>query len=91
MCEIIYVNIGDIYIDVCIQILHIRISHIHYAEQVVEEAPCSTVEEDPEVKRLREQEAEAAAQRLAEAQELQQMEEDEEIRCVSNGWSVCAI
>ena len=49
------------------------------------------MEEDPEVKRLREQEAEAAAQRLAEAQELQQMEEDEEIRCVSNGWSVCAI
>jgi hypothetical protein len=85
LCEIIYVNIGDIYIDVCIQVLHIRISHIHYAEQVVEEAPCSTV------KRLREQEAEAAAQRLAEAQELQQMEEDEEIRCVSNGWSVCAI
>lgn len=52
--------------------------------KVVEEAPCSQVEEDPEVKRLREQEAEAAAQRLVEAQQLKRMEEEEEIRYVSN-------
>jgi hypothetical protein len=47
---------------------------------VAVEAPASAVEEDPDVKRLREQEAEAAAQRLAEAEQLKQMEEDEETR-----------
>jgi hypothetical protein len=50
--------------------------------KVVEEAPCSEVEEDPDVKRLREQEAVAAAQRLAEAEELKRMQDEEETRCV---------
>jgi hypothetical protein len=48
----------------------------------VEEAPCLEAEEDPDVKRLREQEAEAAAERLAEAEELKRIEDEEETRCV---------
>ena len=46
-----------------------------------EEAPRSEIEDDPDVARLREQEAEAAAQRLAEAEELNRLEEEEETRC----------
>ena len=61
--------------------------------KAVEKAPCSQAEEDPDVKRLQQQEAEAAAERLAEAEELKRMEEEEETRCALGSiwsfWNSC--
>ena len=53
------------------------ISKVKVAEET---GPKSTVEDDPEVKRLREQEAAKQAELLAEQEAMKQMDDDEDIR-----------